>query len=271
MTCKLETLVVFETAQTLTLTDNNGAGVTISIAAGSYYWSSTADGGSRSLVDEIKLRLENGGALTYTVTLSDGSDSATGKLTIAVSAGTFAITWVSTTLRDLLGFSGNIAAAASATSDYHVKRLWLPNADPTPDAPWPAANGDPIGEEETDYAVTMAPSGAAAMTVLNVRSRMILRFENIYGYRRYKAHELADAAGAVNCSVQTWYRDLMDAGGVPFRIYPDRSSDAGYHTVFFDEETGGALRSIPMGPKGYVGARSLFIVEFRVRQYVHVS
>ena len=271
MTCKVESLIVFETAQTLTLTDNNGAGVTISIPAGVYYLTSTADGGTRSLLAQLKLSLENGGGLTYTVTLSDDTDSATGKVTITVSAGTLAITWVSTTLRDILGFAGNVAAAASATGDYHAKRLWLPNADPTPDAPWPAANGDPIGEDETDYAVTMAPTGAHASTVLNVRNRMFLRFENILGFRRYKAHETADAAGSRNCSFQTFYRDLMEAGGGPFRLYPDRSSDASYHTVFFDEETGGVNRSITMGPKGYVGARSLHIIEFRVRQYVHVA
>lgn len=269
---KLESLIVVPSAGwKLLLTDNDGASVSITITAGNYYLTSTADGGTRSFLAEVKLRLDNGAGVTYTVTQDDTNDSgSTGKVTIAVSAGNLAIVWdgtsgTSTALRDILGFAGNIAAAPSATGANHAKRLWMPNSARTPDEPDPAAVGDPFGQEETDYVPTVAPSGAYTGTVFNLRMATRLRFDNLWGLKTRKSLETI-----TNESLQSFYRDLMTAGGVPFRYHPDRNNDALYWTLFLDGESGSKLITRPLSP-GWVGARSLHSVEFFVRQYVHVS
>lgn len=274
---KLEALIIVETGGwKLLLTDNDGAGVSIFIPAGYYYLTSAATehGGSVSFLAAVKTALDNGAGVTYTVTLDDDTDLATGKITIAVSAGTFAIVWdgtssTSTAPRDLLGFAGNIAATASSQGTKQAKRLWLPLSNHLSDEPNPAAVGDPFGTEETDYIAAIAPSGAPAMTVLNIRqvSRRF-RYEPVLGYKRFKSLETI-----ANESWQTFLRDMMGdtagGAGVPFRIYADRSSDALYWTVFFDVEEGSdPAAAVPL-VEGWRGALAHWAVEFTARQYVN--
>lgn len=272
---KLESLIVVPSVGwKLLLTDNDGASVAITITAGNYYMNSIADGGVRSFLAEVAFRLTNGAGVTYTVTIADAVDglaAATGKVTITVSAGNLAIVWdgtsgTSTALRDILGFAGNIAAAPTATGTSHAKRLWLPNAARTPYAEEdPVVLGDPIGQEETDYAATIAPSGAYAASVFNIRQVWRLRFDNLLGLKTRRSLE-----SVVNESLQRFYRDIMSpGGGVPFRYYPDRANNALYFTLFLDPEGGRSFNPVPM-VANWVGQRSLWSNEWLVRGYVHV-
>ena len=86
---------------------------------------------------------------TVTVTIS----LTTGLCTISSTAN-IAITWTSTDLRDLLGFTGNLSAATSHVGTMRVRGLWLPNAE----GAFTYGNGDE-GHIETDLAVTVSPRG----------------------------------------------------------------------------------------------------------------
>lgn len=277
---KLEALIIVESpGWKLRLTDNDGASVEITVPSGYYYWSSVATehGGTVSLLTALKTALDNGAGVTYTLTLDDDTNLGTGRLTIAVSAGNFAIVWdgtsgTSTELRDLAGFAGNISSSASAQGTKQVKRLWLPDSNHISDEPNPAAVGDPFGSEEFDYVAAVAPSGAVATTALNTRSlSRSFRYEPVLGFRRYRALE-TDGAYA-NASWQTFIRDIMGdtagGAGVPFRFYADRANDALFWTLAFDLEEGpNPAASIPLVP-GWRGARAHWAVEFVVRQYLN--
>lgn len=268
---KLETLIVVPASGwKLLLTDNDGVAVAITITAGVYYLSSIADGGVRSFLDEVKLRLDNGAGVLYTVALDDGADNSTGKITISVSAGVFTIVWdgtsgTSTALRDLLGYTGNITALVTLQAPQHVRRLHLPNVARTPDEEDATSLADPTGQEETDYVASIAPSGAYAASVFNIRMMWRLRFDNLLGLKTRIALEVVR-----NESLQRWYRDLMGAGGVPFRYYGDRANDALYATVFLDPDSGRRFNP-QLVIAGWVGPRCLFSNEWIVRSYVHVS
>lgn len=89
---------------------------------------------------------------TVTVTVSSG-EAGTGLCTISSTAN-IAITWTSTDLRDILGFTGNLAAATSHTGTLHVRGLWLPNAEGS----FTYGNADG-GHIETDLSCTESPRG----------------------------------------------------------------------------------------------------------------
>jgi hypothetical protein len=229
-----------------------------------------------SFLAQLKTSLDNGAGVTYTITLDDDTDTASGRVTIAVSAGTFAIVWdgtsaTSTAPREILGFAGNISATASAQGTKQARRLWLPDSNHIADEPLPAELDAPWGTEEIDYVANVAPSGAASLTVTGMRQiSRGFRYEPVLGFRRWRAHE-TDGAYA-NASWQTFLRDMMgdSAGGaaVPFRLYKDRSSDALYWTLFFDVEEGpNPAAGVPLDPL-WRGARAHYLVEFTARQYV---
>src|SRR6266566_1345636 len=103
-----------------TIAINEGAGTfQVSITAADYYLTS-----STALLSTITSTIQAHGSatLTYTSTLDDDTDGSTGKPSIAVATGSFALNWLSaTTLRDALGFIGNRATAATQMADYHSR------------------------------------------------------------------------------------------------------------------------------------------------------
>ena len=88
---KLEGRITFASAQDIAVVDGGGGG-TATVAAGNYYLTSASDAGF-SLLAALKTALEAlPGAVTYTITLDDTSDTSTGKITITPNAGTVALT-----------------------------------------------------------------------------------------------------------------------------------------------------------------------------------
>src|SRR3990167_5593249 len=130
---KLEALIRFAASHSISVEEftPNVASTPVVVAAAStdYFLRSTTN-----LLTTIGTNLTNDGTLggTYTLSLDDTSDSATGKVTIsATGVTTFNVTWTSTTLRDYLGFTANLSGAASYTGTNQARFLWLPNVGRT--------------------------------------------------------------------------------------------------------------------------------------------
>jgi hypothetical protein len=94
-------------------TTNAGGPTTVNITAGTY--ATLAAFLTQLQADLIAGRTVTAG--TWTVSLSTGA-GATGKVTIAVTNGTFSLTWIvgggTNDLRDLLGFTANIVGQLRA-------------------------------------------------------------------------------------------------------------------------------------------------------------
>ena len=136
----------------ISVTDSGGTS-TVTIPAGTYYWSSAGDG-SNDLPAELQSQLNADATLagTFTVTISAGS-SGTGKLTIASTAA-FSATWPDSALRLLLGFDSSLSSATSHTSDNHVQGLWLPQAPV--ETPYGLSSA---GKPRSAVSVSVSPGG----------------------------------------------------------------------------------------------------------------
>ncbi len=256
---KVEGLITIPTGgYTLTVTEVPAATTTVTIPAGDYYWNS-----STNFCSAIADALTNNATLagTYTVSIADGTDTSTGYCTISSSGITsFAITWVSTTLRDYLGFAGNTSAGTTATSTRQARYLWLPNTGRTrPMAPDPTAVSQHMGQEVTDFAFTQAASGVATGTYFNTRYRDSFAFDLLKGNKTWIVNE-----SIVNESLQKFYDDVVKRG-TRFRYYPDRSDDAVYFTMMI----GNAGQFAPDAVvENWTGANSLWNVNYEMWEYV---
>ncbi len=117
---RLEALHYFAANKTAAFTSNAGGPTTFTLTAGSYYLA--------QIVSQMNTDLAG---LGFVVSISDGEgtpSSATGLCTIAAPGQyNISVTFTSTEIRDLLGFTGNIVAASSAqTGTRHCPGLWLP-------------------------------------------------------------------------------------------------------------------------------------------------
>lgn len=124
---RIEALMSMPTGISVSATSNAGGPTTVNLTAGNYYW--TAAGGVSSLLTHFASVLNaqrpiTGG--TWQVTMSTGANG-TGQVTISSSnASNISITWTSTVLRDVLGFTANISAVTTATGAKQAKALWRP-------------------------------------------------------------------------------------------------------------------------------------------------
>lgn len=134
---RLERLIKFPATYTLSLRENLGSAVvvTIGVSGDKFYWGSTDGQGTFVSVIKTKLEAASPNTRTYTVSVADGETAPTGRLTISVNTGTFAISGISSPLQTLLGNVLNewTTLAASQTGAYHVEGMWIPrNAKVTP-------------------------------------------------------------------------------------------------------------------------------------------
>ena len=126
---------------------------TATIAAGSYYVSDLLTAFATALNAAV------GGAWSITQTTIEGT--ATVKTTIALAINTYSITWTSTDLRDVLGYTGNLASVGSATSSNQAIGVWLP------DCPKWTPYGDAVWDQVTDLRASMTPRGGVKELVGN--------------------------------------------------------------------------------------------------------
>lgn len=139
---------------------NSGGGPTaVSITAGSY-------SGPSALLAHVVARLNAVRTpANWTGSISSTGTSPTGKSTLNwTGAGTYSITWTSTELRDLLGYTGNLAGITQGVASVSTKQargLWLPDATLNLD-------GDPrSAPKRSDRRTVITPDGKAYTHVGN--------------------------------------------------------------------------------------------------------
>lgn len=93
-----------------------GAG-TATVAAGTYY--------PTTFLTEVASKFATASGTTCTATCGSG-ENGTGLVTLTFGSA-IALSWVDTQVRDILGYTGNAAAAASHVAPTHMRNLWLPN------------------------------------------------------------------------------------------------------------------------------------------------
>jgi len=126
---------------------------TATIAAGSYYVSDLLTAFAAALTAAV------GGV--WSVVQSTIEMTATVKTTITLVTNTYSITWTSTDLRDVLGFTGNLVSVGSATSTNQAIGVWLP------DCPKFTPYGDNVWDRVSDLRASIAPRGGVKEIVGN--------------------------------------------------------------------------------------------------------
>jgi hypothetical protein len=207
--------------------DSGGGGAASgSIPAGVYFLSSPATTGS-SLIDAFAAALNVAASTdTLTVSLSAG-EAGTGKVTIT-SSGSTVLDWdTSTELRDLLGFSTDLAAGTSWTGSAAARGLWLP------DCAFKAPNGGGWrGWPESDFIANEHQAGLVAAFMGRSRMAMEIKWAAVSRPRVWQAHE-----ATVNESWERFARDCIWATtsswgkpGGPIRFYPDAATNTAFGT-----------------------------------------
>lgn len=224
-------LVVPTDGWDISVTDSGGAD-TITVPAGTYYWSSVGDG-SNDLAAELQSQLNASGTLsgTYTVTISAGV-GGTGKTTIACDES-FTATWDDTELRNLFGFDGNISSTTSATGANHAEGLWLPSA-PVDTLYGLGSQGKPVSASM----VSMAPDGTMTAFHGPKHRRNEYQYQAVVGTRVVQSKETT-----TNESYETWWLDGVRGeatwakGGRNVRYYADADTDGTYLEYHITEQS----------------------------------
>lgn len=256
---KLEGRITIASGTQLRITENGGSNIDVTITAGDYYLIQLLS----QIGTDITAHASTVG--TYTVTLDDTSDTATGKVTIAATGVTvFTLNWtlssLSTTLRDKLGFTGNLSGATTYTGTNQSRYLWLPNAGPVElSMPEPTATTQNFGAPETDLTFNTAPSGDSVRLYYNTIYSSIIRWQ-VLGSKTWITLETI-----TNESFQKFYEDVIGKG-VSFRYYADRSNDNLFWRLVVEDAQ--SFKPVPRDP-GWFGANSLWNFGYLCRPLVN--
>jgi hypothetical protein len=155
-------------------------------------------------------------------------EGGTGRVLIEHDAGAiFTLTWISTDMRDLLGYTGNLTGANAYTATGHAQGVWLP------DCPMASKYGpnDP-GHTEADRTEEESPRGD--VWALQFQSKVILpsaRWSHVTRARARIAGEVI--AGE---SFERWWRNTHGGELAYFAVSPqvrliwDADVSGTYHT-----------------------------------------
>lgn len=184
---------------TISVTSNGGGPTTVTLTAGTY--ATLFD-----VADQLETDLNAQRPVTagvWTVSYSAIDAGSTGRFTIAVSAGTFSITWTSTALRDLLGFTDNISSASTSTGDDHAIGIWHPDCPLN-------INGDyRSAPRSTDLRQSMSPTGRVYGHIGNTRYQHTgLRYSHVPQHKTWAAAETL-----TNESLERFLIDTQWGGG----------------------------------------------------------
>lgn len=213
----------------LTVTAIGGPTSFTAAAAGTYY--------PTELLTTLQTNLDAvfGGDGAFTVSASWG-ESGTGLVTIAHAVQTFTLSWTSTALRDVLGFTSNLTpAATSFVGTEACEAVWLPNAE----ASFYYGNGDE-GHTETDAGTTESPRGDVKRLVYNTRQVL----PSAVWSHVQKAFARAASETTVNASFERWWRNTQGAelsyfeAGAPVRLIWNADSPGTYKTYRLPAMTG---------------------------------
>lgn len=192
---RLEARLTFAADVTVSVSSFIGSG-TATVAAGSYY--------PTDLCSTFQTALNASPAGTnWTVTPSNGEgiqSAETGRVAIHTANTPWSITWTSTTLRDALGFTANIAAVTvPQTGPNHMKGMWLPGIRHK----WSQHGDGDGGILVADTARTFGPTGIVKTLFGNSRrEHRGIRWEGV-PQQRVKAH----AEVVPGESLESFYRD----------------------------------------------------------------
>lgn len=168
-----------------------GTPFVVTVAAGTYY--------PTDLLSTFKTQLDaaDGTDGTFTVSGSFG-ESGTGLVTISHTVETFTITWTSTDLRDVLGFTGTLTPAAlTFTGTKQCRGVWLPNAEIAS-----AYGNTDEGHTETDQGSTESPRGDVKTLAYNTRQVLPqVRWSHVL-----KAFARIAAETTTGASFEQWWR-----------------------------------------------------------------
>lgn len=139
---------------------------------------------------------------SWSVSLSTGR-TGTGLLTIARSTGSYSITWTSTALRDLLGFTADITSQTSVTASKQHCGLWLPDCPIT-------LKGDPSrAHKQTDNRSTESPNGL----VITVGGTKKYQHQDISYSHVVQSRVYEGAATTTRASLEQWLDDTQFGDG----------------------------------------------------------
>ncbi len=221
---QIEAAIVVPTSTTIAVTTNAGGPTTVTIAAATYVGITAFCTYLQSAL--IAQRSVSGG--TWTVSVSTGA-SATGLVTIAVTNGTYSITWTSTNLRDCLGFTaGNIATQTTVTGASQARGLWIP------DHPLRADTDIKQAPTENDMRACEGPTGL--VTTLAGTDKYVLTgllWERVAVNRIWIGEETTP-----NQSYERFYKDVVRGNGHAWfspgnavKIYDHRGIYAGQNST----------------------------------------
>jgi len=198
-------------AQTFTVN-----GVAVIVAAGTYYLSDTTVG--RSLLGQVAAAMTPQAAGATAVLLGSGKVRLT-------ATGNFTLTWgTATVLRDLLGYTGNLAAANTYTATLHSNLWWSPGK--------PALFAlSPLGVTgQRRHIVSQsisAYSGKTESTSHGSRTFQRFTFEKVDS-ERLKAANTDDSAGG---EYEAWFRQVA-VRSARFKVYHNTVEDSSSTSAF---------------------------------------
>jgi hypothetical protein len=192
---RIEAQMTVPSSVSINATNSGGGPTAVSITAGTYYIS--------DLVTHVQTRLNSVRTpANWTVTLSTGV-SGTGRVTINwTGAGTYSIAWTAngTTLRDVLGFTGDLTGVTQGVASVSTKQargLWIP------DCPLNLATDTPRSPIATDAMPVVSPRGDVQVLVGNsMYKHTALRYSNVLEAKVWEA-----AAAIANASWETFWKD----------------------------------------------------------------
>jgi hypothetical protein len=243
-----------EVKVTAAITVGTFAGSVITLPIGNYFLTSVGDGGAtRSLLAELKNQLDTGPGGVWTLTLDDTTDTALGKVTIARNSN-YTATWTSTSIRDLLGFTGDLSTAgtASFTGANQAKALWLPNCGRSGILSPQASTG----AVASDYTASVSPGGTVYAIAYSTRGFDTMEHRTVVGSKAWTSLEVT-----VNEAFETFYRYVI-AHGYRLRFHKDRSDDATYRT--WNVANGGSYNPVPVREDWADSAKSLWSFRYDV-------
>jgi hypothetical protein len=222
----IEAAVTVPAGVTVHATNSGGGPTLVTVPAGSYTGMSAVVTALVAALNSTRTPANWTGSVSLTGT------SPTGKVTLNwTGTGTYSITWDSTDLELMLGFTANIAGVTqgvASTGASQMHGLWLPDAPPK-------VNGDPnAAPPRSDRRAVVTPTGAVYTHVGNIHRR--LRQLRYFGVPRSRIWEAVATTpnssfemfwtetqlGQQTTSVQ-WFTPgakvkIVDIFGVPFGV-----------------------------------------------------
>ena len=194
-----------------TVTATVGGG-TATITPGLYYPS--------TLLTEVATQFATASGTTATVSAGLG-ENGTGLVTIAFGVAK-AITWVTTSLRDILGYTGNLASGTSHVATTHIRNVWLPNCAYNSSNDVGATYR---GWREADVRSVENAAGYVWTHMGQEKEVNWLRWSHVARSKTFQAHETTTNASFERfCRDAIWGVASWGTPGGPVRFYPNAAS-----------------------------------------------